>query len=120
MGRVPFEGPTEGDANDSDGDGLDDIDTELLSMTLTGVSSVLGPLELQLLAGLTASGEVEEKVNNTAGTLDVPPYASGLANSSFDLVFDIQAASLGDTYPDRYAASLRINHLRPARPQRYL
>jgi hypothetical protein len=103
---VPFEGPTEGDANDSDGDGLDDLDTELLSMILTGVSSLLGPLELQLLAGLTASGEVEEKVNNTSGKLDVPPYASGLANSSFDLVFDIQAISPGDTY--RTATPLRF------------
>ena len=85
---VFFEG-AEGIADDDDGDGLDDVETEIVSMSLTGNSS-LGPVEVRLNPNIPSGGEIEEQVNNTPGLLDVDPFAPGSANSFFDVFFEIE------------------------------
>ena len=87
--HVFFEGSQDGDAVDDTGDGLDEVHTEIVAMTLTG-QSPLGPLEVRLRPGLLTTGQIIEQVNNTSGRLDVNPFAVGAANSFFDVFFEIQ------------------------------
>ncbi len=77
---------TEGSATDTDGNGLDQVPTEIVSLNLTGTSS-LGTITLGLNPGMPSLGEIEELVNNTLGILDVDPFAPGTASSFFDLFF---------------------------------
>ena len=80
-----------GGASDTDFDGLEQVQTEMVQLSLTGVSPTLGPLTVHLNSSKTTKGEIEENVNNTPGTLDVPPFApSGTASSFFDVFFEIQ------------------------------
>ena len=87
--HVLFEGPAEGDAADEDGDGLDEVQTEIVSMNLTGSSS-LGGVTVRQRADLPSIGEIEELVNNNTGLLDIDPFAAGDADSFFDVFFDIE------------------------------
>jgi hypothetical protein len=96
--RVIVAGPTEvlvnippnGAAADTDGNGLDEVPMEMTSLNLAGNSS-LGPVLVMLdTARCRSFGKIEEKVNNTPGILDLPPFtATGGANSSFDLCLKI-------------------------------
>ena len=92
-----FEGSSLGDAADDDGDGLGEIEIEMLSMNLTGTSSLLSDgVQLQLLGGVPAVGEIEEDSNNDPSALDLSPYGSpsgGAATSRFDLRFDIVSSA---------------------------
>jgi len=81
---VFFEGPNEGDALDDDGDSRDEVDTEMISMDLAG-----GGVTLTLNPARPSLGEIEERVNNNAGLLDLDPFAPGNADSFFDVFFDI-------------------------------
>ena len=89
-----FEGTNLGDAVDDDSDGLDEIEVEMVSMNLTGTSSLLGDtVQLQLLGGIPVVGEIEELVNNAPSVLDLSPYGSSLgATSRFELRFDIASS----------------------------
>ncbi|MDO8490587.1 MAG: GEVED domain-containing protein [Dehalococcoidia bacterium] len=88
--HVFFEGPTEGDASDDDGDGRDDVRTEMVQLNLTGTSS-LGAVQVNLNPTLPSGGQIEENANNTPGRLDLPPFApSGMADSFFDVFVEIQ------------------------------
>jgi hypothetical protein len=93
---VALVGPGAGDASDDNGNGngLDEIPTELLSMNLTGTSS-LGTIQLQLRTGTTAAGELEEKVNNNPGLLDLDPFAPGDATNFFEILFDLEVTPAG-------------------------
>ena len=110
-------GPT-GEANDTDGDGLDQVDTEIVQMQLTGVSSQ-GPLTLRLRSPLNhpfmrSLGEIEEQANATAGILDVPPFRpAGTAASFFDVFFEVEVAGvvLHNDQPERMTAV--ISHKPP-------
>ena len=64
-----------GHASDSDGDGLDQVASEMTQLDLHGTSS-MGPVQVSLDPAHRSLGEIEEQVNNTAGILDVPPFAS--------------------------------------------
>ena len=114
--EVYFEGPVMGEAYDDDGDGKDEVETEMVSMSLTGMSS-MGPIKMRLRTSSPASGEIEEHTNNTPGVLDTRPFvATGLYNcdSFFDLYFEIEVG--GGTYttekPKRLAGV--ISHKPPA------
>ena len=82
--------PPNGAATDTDGNGLDQVTTEMTELTLTGMSSQ-GPVSLTLDPTRPTLGQIEETVNNTPGVLDVPPFtARGTANSFFDVFVEVQ------------------------------
>jgi hypothetical protein len=89
---VSLTGPTEvdvffeedeGDADDDGGNGLEEVETEIVSMTLTGVSQIAGPITVR-------ESSLRRTVNNTPGLLDVNPFAPGTADSFFDVFFEIE------------------------------
>lgn len=90
--NVFFEGPTEGDANDGNGNGLDEVVAEIVDMNLTGTSSY-GPVSLRLNLGVQSLGEIEETVNNTAGMLDVRPLLLLLAPPIASLTYSTSSIS---------------------------
>jgi hypothetical protein len=78
-------------AVDVDGDGLDEVQTELGQLELKGTSPSLGPVVLRLRQTISSTGELEETANQVTGRLDVPPCAPrGTANSFFDVFFELQ------------------------------
>ena len=86
-----------GESDDSNGNGLDDVATEIVQMELTGVSP-MGPVIVRLNPSplMPSLGEIEETVNTQAGRLDVPPFApSGTANSFFDVFIEIEIGVAG-------------------------
>jgi hypothetical protein len=88
-----------GQASDTDGDGLDQVPAELISINLTGNSSA-GPLTVSLRSPALppyqkSTGEVEETVNNRRGKLEIPPYGNGTATVSFNAYYDLNAEDLG-------------------------
>ena len=96
--HVFFEGGIEGIADDNDLDGLDEVQTEIVAMNLTGTS--FGGFELRLnpMSWLQSPGEIEETINNTGGTLDLPPFTpTGTANSFFDVFFELEFLTSGLT-----------------------
>jgi hypothetical protein len=81
-----------GAASDSDGDGLDQVKTQMTRFDLRGYSS-LGPVVVRLNEDRLSRGEIEEVANNTQGKLDIPPFTNtGAANSFFDVFFEVQVA----------------------------
>ncbi len=86
---------------------LEEVQTELISMMLTG-NSALGVIELRAGSALLSSaspGQIEEKVNKQSGRLDLPgldePFctepvpadcAGTQANSFFDVFFEVEVA----------------------------
>ena len=94
---VSFEGAQEGDANDDDGDGLDDVATRMTELNLTGFNPALGPVVVRLDPSRETVGTIEETTNNTPGTLDVAPFtAAGTAMSDFNIWFEIEVG--GELY----------------------
>ena len=67
---------------DTDGDGLDQIETEIVSMDLSG-----GSLSVRLSPSLLSRGEIEEQENNEPGTLEFP------ATSFFDVFVEADFGS---------------------------
>ncbi|MCA9262331.1 MAG: hypothetical protein KDA60_00720 [Planctomycetales bacterium] len=83
----------EGEARDDDGNGLDEVMTKVVDLDLRGTSS-LGPVRVGLNPGIMSTGVIEEKVNNTPGILDLPPFTDfGAANSSFDLWLMVEVST---------------------------
>jgi hypothetical protein len=103
--RVRLDGPATvnvsigpgGEAGDSDGNGLDDVQTEMVQLAFTGTDPALGALTLSLRDPAKppfqrSFGEIEETANQQTGRLDVPPFSpSGTAASFFDIFFELQA-----------------------------
>lgn len=101
--RVRLTGPStvnvvigpNGEASDTDGDGFDQVPTELVQFSLTGTSSVLGNLSVEIRdPGADpfqhSLGEIEESSNATPGILDIPPFApGGTASTFFDVFFEL-------------------------------
>jgi uncharacterized repeat protein (TIGR01451 family) len=90
---------SQGQAMDTDGDGLDQVPTELVSMSLTGNSS-MGPVTVtvrdsSMHPNMRSTGEIEERRNTRSGRLDLPPFAlTGTADSFFDVFFQIRIGPL--------------------------
>ncbi|MBN1361256.1 MAG: hypothetical protein JW993_11715, partial [Sedimentisphaerales bacterium] len=105
-----------GEASDTEGDGRDDVPTEIVSLSLSGSDPVLGQVTLSLSAGTTATGQIEETANNTPGVLDVAPFTlTGSADSFFDVWFQIDLPDLGVTLLSSQAKRLAdvITHVPP-------
>jgi len=107
--HVFFEGATEGEARDDDGDGRDEVSTEIVAMNLTGISN-MGQVEVRLNPDIRSTGEIEEVTNNTPGIMDLPPFATvGTANSFFNVYFEIEIGGvvLRTTEPKRMETVIR-------------
>lgn len=125
---VTLVGPTAVDVQltpaDTDGDGLEQVPTEMMSMSLTGSSSV-GPVTVNLRPPTSdpfqrTLGEIEEDANTGPARLDLPPFApSGTAHSFFDVFFEITAA--GATYHNHVPkhVSATITYKPPAPGEQY-
>ncbi len=86
-----FDGPVEGRANDNSGNGLEEVETEMAALDLSGSGPTLGPVNMRLRPGIRSLGEIEEQTNMTPGKLDLPPFtATGTADSSFDIFFEVE------------------------------
>ncbi len=112
---VYFEGTEQGDAMDNDGDGRDEVRTELIELSLGGLSPTLGPVRVGLNTTLQSLGEMEETANNTPGRMDLPPFtAGGTAESFFDVFLEIEVA--GQTFYTRQPKHMAgvISHKPPA------
>jgi len=112
---VFFEGLVDGSAQDDDGDGRDEVQTELAEWTLTGNNPSLGEVQLLLNSYYAPTlGEMEELANNTAGVLDVAPFtASGMVDSFFDVYLKVMVG--GQVYHNIYPLRIfeRISHKPP-------
>ena len=81
---------------DPDGNGREQVPSEMVQLELVGISSVLGEVKLRLRDPSKhpfkhSLGEIEENVNNTPSILDVPPFTSvGTADSFFDIFFEVE------------------------------
>lgn len=106
-----------GEASDSDADGLDDVATELVSLNLSGMDPVLGQVTMSLDSspGVASAGAIEEFANNTPGVLDIAPFTTtGTAAGFFDVWFQIDVPGWGtllSSQPKRLEDV--INHLPP-------
>lgn len=83
---VEMEGPMlvlRGDPQDSDGDGLVDIETEIVEMTLTGTSS-FGPLEVRQSPDRRSMGMVEQQ----------KPGQDFPADSFFDVFLEVEVLDI--------------------------
>jgi len=88
--HVHFESQREGDANDDDKDGLDEVSTEIVAMELKGSNPSLGEVHLRVNPNVPSLGQITEQVNNTPGMLDLPPFTPvGVADSFFDVFFEL-------------------------------
>jgi len=116
--HVVFDGPLEGDANDSDVNGREEVPTEMVALSLTGTSPTLGSLNLRLMSGRpVALGQMEETVNSTPGVLDIPPFTPiGTADSFFNIFVEIEIGALGQTLHTEQPIRLSslITHKPPA------
>ena len=72
--EVFWEGEELGDAHDDDGDGLDEVEVELVALSLTGNDPELGEVILNERLGSLSLGVLHEQLNITSGSLDVAPY----------------------------------------------
>ena len=93
--HVYFEGANEGDAVDDNGDGLEEVQAEIVSLDLTGGSS-LGQVQVRQRSDVASLGQIRELANNTSGLLDIDPFAPGDAASFFDVFFEIEVG--GQTF----------------------
>lgn len=102
--KVFFEGPNEGDALDGNANNLDDVETEIIQMELTGTSS-FGPVKVTQSTNMSSFGLIEEQVDNNTGLLDVDPFAPGNADSFFDVFFelDVVGTTLHNEVPLRFS-----------------
>lgn len=122
---IKMSGPTTvevrlGGISDMDGDGCEEVETEMLQLELTGTSPMLGPVNVRLNPTMPSHGMIKEQANNTLGVLDVQPLApSGLADSFFDVFFDIEVA--GQTLHNQQPKHMKtvITHKPPAEGETY-
>ncbi|MBI3193044.1 MAG: putative Ig domain-containing protein [Ignavibacteriae bacterium] len=108
-----------GGASDSDGDGRDEVTTEIVSLDLRGNSS-MGWVKVGLDPIHPTVGLIEETANNTPGTLDISPFRPlGTAESFFDVFFEIEVGGM-KLYGSQ-AATMRaiITHKPPALAETY-
>lgn len=112
--HVFFEGITEGAASDDNGNGLDEVELEIVDLDWTGNGPLLGPVRLRVHPDIPSVGLIEEQANNTPGKLDVPPFtAAGMAEMSLDFYFKVEVG--GQVFYTDQPSRLRgiINHKPP-------
>ena len=77
-----------GNVSDADGDGLEQVESGIDGMTLSGVSLLYGPVQVSLSPPAPHSlpetaGEIEENVNVAGALLEIAPFSWGGTASSF-------------------------------------
>jgi hypothetical protein len=139
---VSLTGPTVvevdlGSLADADGDGLEEIDTEIVSMQLTGTSTLLGPVTVRrrdpaIHPFQRSTGKIEERTNVQPGRLDlpgrdppfctepVPPNCVGTtADSFFDVYFEVLVlGQVLHNHTPKHMTTI-ITHKPPARGETY-
>lgn len=123
---LDLSGPTTVEVNltnptDTDGNGQEQVPTEMVQLDLTGSSPALGNVTIRLSPTRRTVGEIEENVNNNPGLLDIPPFApSGTADSFFDVFFEIEVPGivLHNEDPARIVAN-DLTHKPPAEGETY-
>jgi hypothetical protein len=102
-------------ASDSNGNGLDQVETEMVAMSLTGNSS-MGAMQVHLRPGFPTLGQIEETANTQPGRLDLPPFAaSGTAQSFFDVFVDLVLPT-GTLHPQGPLHLESLIHHKPPAP----
>jgi hypothetical protein len=101
---VTLTGPTTihvdlGSLADTDGNGREEVPSEIVSMALTGTSGLFGPMTMRVRPAGNypfkhSRGKIEENNNANPGILNVPPFASGTAHSHFDVFFEVEIGGL--------------------------
>ncbi|MBI2928473.1 MAG: HYR domain-containing protein, partial [Verrucomicrobia bacterium] len=133
METLTLAGPTtihvdigpKGEADDNDGNGLDDATTEMVQLDLTGSSPRLGPVHLRLRPATKhplkrSTGTIEETANIVPGILNLPPFAAaGTAVSEFEVYFEIEVG--GQLYHHDVPKRMRttITHKPPGEGETY-
>ena len=86
---------TEGSASDTNGDGLEEVPTKMISLNLTGNSFSLGPLVIALNPAAPSPGLLQEQTNINTGILDVPPFtpAPSFVDSFFNIFIELSTGS---------------------------
>jgi hypothetical protein len=98
--RIALTGPTTVEVKlrtlaDGDGDGLEEVQTRMTRLDLSGMSPTLGLVRVRLSPTRPTLGEIEETRNTQPGRLDLPPFApSGTATSFFDVFVEIEASGV--------------------------
>src|SRR5258708_33816854 len=90
----------------------------MMLLNLMGSSSQ-GPVMISLDPTRPTLGQIEEKVNNTPGVLDLPPFtATGAANSFFDVfaLFKVGGKIYHTAVPLHIAAMITHNPPGPGEP----
>jgi len=114
--RTYYAGSTPGTALDNDLNGIEEVVTELTSLSLFGTSPIVGVVKLTINPLKKSLGIIEEKVNNTANVLDISPFQStGSANSFFDVYFKLVLPDLGLCFVSSQPIRINgvINHIPP-------
>jgi len=102
--QVLFAGAA-GQTGDHNGNGRDDVNSQMTVFNFAGVGPTLGPLYIQLSSTLQTNGQIEETANVTPGTLDVQPFRpSGLCDSFFDIFLEVTMS--GQTFHNGAAKHL--------------
>ncbi len=105
-----FTGNTIGSAQDEQNNGIDEVETELAALELTGNSGYLGEVTLSQDIERPSFGVIEELANFTPDWLDLPPFAdSGQASSFFDIFFDLNFATVTMTNPGSFRVAATID-----------
>jgi len=115
--HVFFEGGSAGTANDDNGNGRDEVVTQLMTLDLTGVDPLVGTVKVSLHPTLPSWGLMEENANSTPGILDLPPYtATGSVESFFDVFFQITLPDIGMVLQTNASKKLEgtLYHLPPS------
>ncbi|MEE9297361.1 MAG: dockerin type I domain-containing protein, partial [Phycisphaerae bacterium] len=93
-----------GSLGDKQPNGLEDVSTEIVSMALTGNSTLLGPIIMRVRPVTSkpfqrSTGQIEEKTNDIPGVVELTGYPGfagiGSALSSFDVFFEIEVLDTG-------------------------
>lgn len=104
---------------DTDNDGLEQVSTELVEMNLSGFLKGVGPITMRVrpvssAPFLPSIGEIEEKENLTPELLDLPPFTSeGAASTFFDVFFEIEVGELLLHNNDAMHMEAQITHKPP-------
>jgi hypothetical protein len=100
---------------DPDGNGQEQVQTEIVAMQLIGTNPDFGPMTVGLNTGMLSEGQIEENSNALPGTLDIPPFAPhGTGDSFFDVFFEIEIAGVTVVNSAPLGLSGTITHKPPA------
>jgi hypothetical protein len=119
--NVLFEGTEEGQADDDDMDGFDEVETELVAMDLRG-HSALGPVSIGLRTDVNSSGQIAELTNEHPGTLEVAPFddAGFPADSFFDVWPEIRIGDQVFNTASFLPLQTLVAHKPPQNGERYV